>query len=167
MLKLFHKIDQGLDRFCRFALTISVASMLGLTLMNIVLRWTGQSLLWVEPLVRHLVFCCAFLGGSIATGKNSHISIDIMSKILEANNSQKALKIQQAVISLVSALVVAGLAYASFSFMEQEFEFGKEEFLGIHSGFLVAVLPLGFSLIGYRFFFQFMKAFSPEEQKES
>ena len=34
-----------------------------LSVTNIFLRWFDMTIYWVEPLVRHLVFLSAFLGG--------------------------------------------------------------------------------------------------------
>ena len=154
MVAFLKKIDDALDGFCHIALTLFVAAMLLLTLMNIVLRWTGNSYLWVEPLVRQLVFACAFLGGAVATGRSSHIGIDVLSKVMEARSFHLGLRWQKAVVSAASFVVVVMLAVASYDFMKQEFEYGRAEFLGIHSGVFVAVMPLGFALIGFRFLYQ-------------
>ena len=151
MTSIIQKADQALDRFCQITLVVAVALMLSLTLLNIVLRWIGHSILWVEPFVRHLVFLAAFLGGSLAASRNSHIGIDIVSKILEARGSEKGLKILCLITAAASMIVVAWLAWASWEFMLSELEFGQEAFLGIHSGILVGIMPLGFAIIALRF----------------
>lgn len=157
-----HPPQKGLEKsvqiFARFleslsggVLVVAVALMLSLTIINIVLRWLGMSLLWVDPFVRHLVFMSAFLGGVLATGKNCHIGIDILAKVFESTNSHRAQRIHRLILSLASALIVFVLAYASMSFLLQEMEYGKEEFLGLHSSVLIGIMPVGFLLLGLRF----------------
>ena len=73
MIKILKHIDDFIESISKSGLVICIALMLGLTLVNIVLRWFGHTWLWVEPLVRHLVFVCAFLGGALATGSKNHI----------------------------------------------------------------------------------------------
>ena len=131
--------------------------MLGLTLLNIVLRWCGSSLLWAEPLVRHLVFVCAFLGGALATGSGHHIRIDLISRILESRGYQTLGRVVEIVVSLFAVLVLGWLIYAGYSLVQIEFQFGKPSFLDIHSGFLVAIIPVGLALIGIRYLFLLVK----------
>ena len=40
---------------------------------------------------------------------------------------------------------------ASIEFSKSEFEYGKVAFLGIHSGYLASIIPVGFGLILLRF----------------
>ena len=58
--------------------------MMILSITGIVLRWFNIAFLWIDPLVRHLVFICTFLGGAIATGRGTHIGIDIIGRLLES-----------------------------------------------------------------------------------
>ena len=62
--------------------------MLFFSVLTILLRWFGQSLEFVEPFVRHLVFLSTFLGGVLATGRGTHIGIDIIGKLLESMHKQ-------------------------------------------------------------------------------
>lgn len=159
MLNTLRKIDLWYEKVCLAILVVGVALMLVLSLFNIVSRWWGQSFLWIDPLVRHLVFLGAFLGGAIATGKKNHIAVDIVAKFLEAQNQPRLLMRLQGVIALVSLGCVLGLAYASYSFMLQEREYGAEAFLGIHSSWLVGIMPLGFCIIGLRYVYQICEGF--------
>ena len=138
----------------RAALIFSVAAMLSLTLLNIVLRWMGQSIMWIEPLVRHFVFLSAFLGGVLATGARSHIGIDILPRLLEARGYKGAQHLVVRFVMLVSFLVCLTLVWAGISFSIQEFQYGKPGFLNIHSGYLVSIIPAGFFLIAIRFLLQ-------------
>jgi TRAP-type C4-dicarboxylate transport system permease small subunit len=147
---MIEKLDELLEQFAKWAVVICVLLMLALSVLSIVLRWFEYSLMWVDPLVRHLVFISAFLGGSLATGASQHIKIDLVGRILEKSDMRKT-QMLVSILALVSTLVACIiLVVGSFDLMIIEFEYGKKEFLGIHSGFLVGIIPVGMSFIGLR-----------------
>ncbi len=148
--------DEFLDKFCTWGLFVSLGVMIGLTLLNIVLRWFSTTILWVEPFVRQLVFLSAFLGGALATGSRSHIAIDLVGRILEALGWKTVKGILDKIILGFCIFAVFWLAYAGYQFTLVEMEYGKEEFLGIHSSVLVAIVPFGLLLIGFRFCYQLL-----------
>ena len=166
MIKLFKIIDQSIEKLTVVLLVAGVAMMLIFALMTIVLRWFESSFLWLDPLVRHLVFLCTFLGGVMATGRGSHIGIDIVSKTLEVQGKENWLIPMKRIISLVSFLTLLWLIQASYLFMTIELEYGRASFLGLHSGVLVGIIPAGFALIAYRFFYLFIASFSRAETSE-
>jgi TRAP-type C4-dicarboxylate transport system permease small subunit len=118
--------------------------------------------MWIDPLVRHLVFLATFLGGAVATGRGTHIAIDLVSKILEVKEWHHIQVWISRIIYLFSSLILIWLFKASIDFTKVEFEFAKIEFLGISSGYLVAIIPFGVILISFRFFVLFLKSFSKE-----
>lgn len=157
-MKFVIALDKGIEKVSSSLLIIAVFAMLGLSIMNIVMRWFGSSYPWVDPLVRHLVFASAFLGGALATGRGTHIGIEILPKILETRTGQeKNLKMIRAFIALVSCAVIFWLVKASYYFFLSELQYGKVAFLGVHSGALVTIIPIGFFIIGVRFLLQFFK----------
>ena len=109
-----------------------------------------MTLFWVEPLVRHLVFLSAFLGGALATGKRSHIGIDVLHRWLENKKDSNAKLILISTTS-VSIGTLIWLVYAGIEFMKVELQYGRDVFWGVHSGFLVGIIPFGFGLICLRF----------------
>lgn len=155
-MKFLFAVDKFIERISSYSLIISVFFMLLLSVLTIILRWFGETIHWVDPFVRHLVFLSAFLGGVIATGRKSHIGIDIIGKYFESKNKVNVSKNIERVISLACCLTLVWMVKASWQFFQVEAEFGKVAFLGIHSKFLVAIIPVGFSLIAYRFFFIFV-----------
>lgn len=159
-------LDRSLDKACSTALVVGVFLMLFLAVGTIVLRWMEASYPWMEPAVRHLVFICTFLGGVVATGRGSHIGIDILERYLQTTGHEKLQVWLERGISLVAVAVLIWLARASWSFMQIEFQYGKDAFLGIHSGFLVGIIPVGFGLIALRFFFMFLLSFSQEKNQD-
>ena len=156
MLNFFKKIDQIIEFLSKGLLVVVVLGMLFLSVTSIFLRWMETSYAWMEPLIRHLVFSSAFLGGVIATGKNNHIGIDILAKFFEGTKNIKALRWLKVVTSLAACLVLIWLSIASWGFVKLELEFGRTVFWGIESGYLTAIIPTGLVLIAYRFFYKFI-----------
>lgn len=152
-MTIIRKIDQGLDKLASGLLIATVFSMLLLSVSGIVLRWFNVSFMWLDPLVRHLVFISAFLGGVLATGRQTHIGIEIIPKFLEAKGDFKNLAIIRVIIGIISTGTLVWISKASYDFFKIELQYGKEAFLGIHSGYLVGIIPAGFAFLAIRFFF--------------
>lgn len=157
---MLKKIDSFIESFASWFLIFAVSGMLSLAILNIVLRWFSVTILWVEPLIRHLVFLSAFMGGTLATGRKTHIGIDILGKYFESKNMMDAHRWVGRVIAIVSTITLIVLVKAGMDFVSVEAQYGKEAFLGIHSKYLVAIIPFGMSLIAYRFFYLFMNSWS-------
>lgn len=157
---LFRLVDKAIEKGSSFLLVICVALMLSLSVAAIVMRWFDTSFLWIEPFVRHLVFLSTFLGGVIATGRGTHIAIDIINKKIDMSGPDWAKRFSNRILNLASGLALFWLVRASWQFMNIELEYGHEVFWGIHSGFLVGIIPFGLSLIGYRFMYRFLESFS-------
>jgi TRAP-type C4-dicarboxylate transport system permease small subunit len=146
------KMCQPFDRTIEGLLVLSMLALLLFSLLTMIFRWTQVSALWVDPLVRHLVFLNIFLGGIIACHKGQHIGIDIAGKLLEGKGREKLRKVWLVLIALISALGSFALSYSGYLYFVMEQEYGQASALGIHSAFLVAIIPSGFFLIGLRFF---------------
>lgn len=156
---MIKKLETLLDKFAFHALVISVYLMLLLTVLNIVLRWFNSNLLWIDPLVRHLVLMSAFLGGVIATGKDTHIRIDLTAKLLEKINRPSITSWAHRGIYIITMIATVALTYAGMTFTKMEMEYGKIAFLNLHSGFLTAIIPCGMALIFLRYLFKFLLSF--------
>lgn len=158
-MAFFRLIDRAIEKGAAALLVLSVALMLGLSVLAIVLRWFETSLLWLEPFVRHLVFLSAFLGGTIATGRGTHIAIDIFARKIEESGPKWLKDLSQKLLNLAAAAILVWLINASWEFTKVELEYGREVFWNIHSGILVGIIPFGLSLIAYRFFYRFLSLF--------
>jgi TRAP-type C4-dicarboxylate transport system permease small subunit len=155
-MKFFIAFDLLLEKMSRYALISCLFGILFLAVGAIVLRWMGESLMWIDPLVRHLVFLSAFLGGSLATSKGVHIKIDLLAKLLEKYSSDIPKWIHRNLINIFCFVVTLVLTKASWDFYLSEKEFGSPAFLEIHSAYLVGIIPFGFALINLRFFHQLL-----------
>lgn len=164
MTSVITKLDEFLEKVCFYGLVVALTLMLSLSLFNIVGRWFSLTFSWIDPFVRHLVFLSAFLGGGLATGSSKHIGIDLVTKLLENPKYQRFKKLHQRLISLFCVAVLLWLSFASYQLARIEFEFGRAHFMNIHSGYLISIIPLGFILIGLRFFFRFLLTFKVKEE---
>ena len=167
IIKFLRTIDKCIEKFSKVGLLVSVLGMLFISILTIVLRWVNVPLLWADPLVRHLVFLCAFLGGALATGGREHIGIDILGKYLESRGREDIRKHVLRVLDVACVGIVIWLMMASVDFTVMELKHGPIAFLGIHSGVLVGIIPFGLAMICYRFFYLFVSSFFDLDQKES
>ncbi len=150
-MNFIQTFDDILEKVSRWGLISCLFTILGLSVMAIFFRWSGMSFMWLEPLVRHLVFFSAFLGGSLATSKDVHIKIDILTKLLEKLNSTFIHWLHQNLVSLFCVLTTLALLKSSWDLYLSEKEYGAPALLGLHSSVLVAIIPLGIGLIFVRF----------------
>lgn len=155
-MKIFRGLDLAIEKFSHWGLVISVALMLILTVLSIVLRWFNTTFMWIDPLVRHLVFLAAFLGGALATGRDEHIGIDVIPKILENKKMFALQRNFNRAIYLFSTFACIWLLISGYDFFKVEIQYGKHTFLGLHSAVLVGIIPVGFSMMAYRFFYKFL-----------
>ena len=162
------KIDWFVEKVSSHLLVVTILAILLCSCLSIVLRWFHINLTWADSFVRHLVLLGTFLGGVIATGRGNHIGIDLISKLLEVKGLNRAKIIVNRIILVTSGLVLTWMIKSGVDFTIVEMEFSKTEFWGIGSGYLVAMITLGLSLISIRFFTLFLLSFESnlESQKE-
>lgn len=159
MVKWLKKFDHFIDLFCYGGLILSIFLMVAFGISSIILRWKGQSLSWIDPVIRHSVFLSAFLGGTMAAGRKGHIAIDVLSQWWEIKGRVAPKKKLEQLTSLVSFLILIWLGYSAIGLVNLEREFGQSEIPGISSAVLVSIIPVGFFLIAYRFLFLFITSF--------
>lgn len=158
-MKILRYIDKIIARAERWLIVCSLGIMVILTFFNVILRalythahiqWANTILGqvdWTETLVRLLILWVTFLGASLLTGDNRHIKIDIMTPML----SKKFLPIREALLSLVCVIICIILLKASIDYIRIEMEFGGELFYGLPIWLGQIILPIGFSVILFRF----------------
>lgn len=156
MRSFVRRFDRGLELLSRYGLIAAFSGTLILSVTAIVLRWLGLSLMWIEPLVRHLVFLSAFFGGSLATSKNVHIRIDLFTKLIERSSSKTLKWLQFHVVALFCFGTCVVLSKSAWDFYLVEKEFGNISFLDLHSSVLVGIIPFGMALISLRFLNQLL-----------
>ncbi|MCK4411968.1 MAG: TRAP transporter small permease [Candidatus Eisenbacteria sp.] len=129
-------------------LTILILGMIALSMAQIVLRnFFHTGLIWIEPLLRHLVLWIGFTAAVVATGRLRHIHMDVIGRLLPPG---PRLFVTRAT-SLVAATVCVVLARAAWLFLADEQAFGTTGLLEIPVWMLTSVLFPGFALMAARF----------------
>ncbi|MBP9674576.1 MAG: TRAP transporter small permease subunit [Bacteriovoracaceae bacterium] len=164
LIKILTAMDKGLERFCYLTLLVFMGGIILLSSITIFLRWEGLAFLWIDPLVRHLVFACAFLGGTLAVGRREHIGIDIIPKILQRKDQKKYKKRLRQTLDFISFGILIWLVVASFHLVKVEAKNGEFVMLGLHSSILIAIMPLGFSFMAYRYFYHFVASIQGKQK---
>lgn len=164
MFSLVKKCDNIVEKIATWLLVICVMSMLLFSSLSIVARWFHHNITWIDPFVRHLVFIGTFLGGVVATGKGTHIGIDIVGKFVESKGWHSAKAAISRIIMVSSMFVLIWLIKSGVDFTRVEMEFSKEEFWGIGSGYLVMIIPVGLAFLLVRFFLVFLLSFEAKKE---
>jgi TRAP-type C4-dicarboxylate transport system permease small subunit len=138
-------------------LGILLSSMLQIFMRNVL--HTG--FLWTEPMARYLVLWIAFVGALTATSRARHLAIDIVALFL----SPRRRTLLQRVVSVIAAGVCAVLANGAYTYLQQEYGFGKEAFLGLRTWLVQSILLFGFCLLTYRFLVTACFGITPDENE--
>ncbi|MGH1362665.1 MAG: TRAP transporter small permease [Calditrichia bacterium] len=140
-----------------------VTAMVLLAFYQVVLRNVFQEgFLWGEIFLRHLVLWVGFLGASIATRKNKHIRIDLMKRY----TPPKLMKYVASIIDLATLFICGVLAKAGWVFLQAEIEYETILFNEVPAWPFQMIIPIGFALIGFRFFLKIVERFLGIEQEE-
>lgn len=129
-----------------------LAVMIVLAFLQVILRnFFSTGILWVDPLLRHMVLWICFLGASIATHKKKHIKIDIFGRLL----STKSKSVVNMLTNLFAASVSYALMDASYKFILDEQE-AQTVILTINNFEIISwwfqiIIPVGFGLMIFRF----------------
>jgi TRAP-type C4-dicarboxylate transport system permease small subunit len=145
---LLYRLDHWLAGLESAALVVLLSSLLGLGLLQIVLRnvW-ASGLFWAEELLQHLVLWLGFLGASLATRAQSHLRIDVVSHLLPAR-----LHPWVALGTNLAALMVCGLlAHAAWTLVRVEHAAGTTLTFGVAAWVAQSIMPVGLGIMALRF----------------
>lgn len=158
-MKTLTRIDTAIARFEAWLIISFLTLMVTLTFFQVVLRslfiyahagWANDLMGrfdWAEPFVRLLVLWVSFLGASLVTGENKHIKIDLLTHLIPVS----WLPLRELLLSLAGTVVSALMIRASLFYLRTEMSFGGNIFLGLPTWIAQVILPVGFSLICFRF----------------
>lgn len=107
-------------------------------------------IVWIDPLVRHLVLWIALLGASIATRENRHISIDLLAGYLSPALHRRV----QGGLQLFSAFICLFLVHPAIRFLQDDYQVGKTLAFGIPLWVSQAIMPVMMLVLGMRFLLQ-------------
>ena len=138
------------DGILRVGVTVLLLAMVLLSSLQIVLRnFFDSGLLWIDPLLRHLVLVLAFAGALLATGAKRHIQINVLGRLLSGWPN----RIVGAVIAVAAGSICLTLVHGGLRFLRDEIEFGGTVFLALPSWVVVGILPAAFLALAFRFYY--------------
>ena len=141
IFRTLHKIE---DLF----LALLLGVMIVLAPAQIFLRnFFDAGISWADPLLRVLVLWVGLMGAVAASRSDRHIRIDVASKLLPPPLAS----LLGVVTSLFTAVVAGTVAWHSWRFVADEWEFGSTAFSGVPAWAFEVVIPVAFTLISVRY----------------
>ena len=132
---------------------ILIASFLGIMVILVLIQVLLRNLFHTgiiggDSIVKHLLLWIVFMGAGLATRDETHVRIDVVSKIL----SHKWKQVAEIIVTIFSVIVCCILVYASCSFVFVEYEaHGKLPFYNIPVWILEIIIPAGYLVVALRF----------------
>ena len=143
------RFDSYLARIEEFLLILILSFMIVFSFLQVVFRNAFSSgIPGADIFLRNLVLWIAFIGAALTTRYEKHISIDILSRLL----NRKLNAFRKISINAISGTVCCFLTRASWIFMIDEKMAGSELFSGISTWYLLVVLPVTFFIMTFRFY---------------
>ena len=156
-MKWVRSFSDIISRLENLLLVVFVLFMIGLSFAQVVLRnFFSSGFDWGDICLRNVVLWVGFMGASLATRDNRHITVDALTNFL----SPRLKLIAEFVTSSVSVGIGSVFIWASFSFVRSEYEAESLAFLGIPFWIVQIIIPVGFGLITLRFFLKAFEDFS-------
>ena len=141
LVRAAHRLEVGV-------LALIVISMVFLAAAQVAFRNLAHSgILWIDPLLRYLTLWITFLGAAVATREGRHIQMDVLSQVLPPVLKQIAYRVTH----LAAAITCMILVEAAYRYLIAEYQGGEREFLQIPTWILLAIIPLSFGVMAYRF----------------
>ena len=125
-----------------------LTAMIILACSQIVMRnvWDA-GIVWSEPLLRILVLWLGLLGAIAATRDNSHISVDMLSRLMPPLGKRLAGLLANGFSVVICALI----AYHATRFVLMEKADGLIAFGTVPAWICETIIPIGFGLMALRF----------------
>ena len=129
-------------------LVLILAAMIALAGAQIVLRnVTGGGIAWADPALRVLVLWIGMVGALAATRDDSHLTVDVLSRLL----SDRGKAIVRVITDVVTAVVSGIVAWHAARLTLGDREAGLTAFADVPVWVCELILPIGFGLIAVRF----------------
>ena len=138
----------GLRRFEDAMLAAILAAMIVVAAWQVVARnFFDTGLLWGDALVRVLVLWVAMVGAMVASRKDDHIRIDLVSRFVGPAWRRHL----QRFACAFAGLVLAVFAWHSFRFVQFEYQDGVIAFGAVPAWVCESILPLGAGIMSLRY----------------
>ena len=163
----WQKWDDTLGLAEKFLIAATLSIMILMAFLQIILRnvfSTGIS--WGDSLVRYLVLWVGFIGASLASKEEKHITIEVFSRWFSGHGNRYL----KGIPHLVSAIICGLLTFAAWTFVQNEAQMGGTTFLEIPVWIPQIIIPITFALMtlrfGFRAFATFAKNFYTDNKSE-
>lgn len=129
-------------------LVVLLTVMILLASTQILLRnFFDSGIIWIDPILRVLVLWLGMIGATVATRKNKHIRIDLLSRYFDRNTH----RLIQSIVGQVSTWTCLVVAWYGFKWIHLDYMDGMTSFAGIPAWMLEVIIPATFALIGLRY----------------
>jgi TRAP-type C4-dicarboxylate transport system permease small subunit len=129
-------------------LAANLLAMVFLSGLQILLRnLLDSGLLWIDPVLRHLVLLLALTGAIAATGRKRHVQINVLGRLLRGT----AQRISGAAVAGFAGIVCLMIAHACLLLLADEVAFPEVAFLSVPAWVIISALPVAFLVLAYRF----------------
>lgn len=147
-MQFLETINKNIAKIESALLVLIVSSMVILAFLQVVLRnLFDQGILWGDIFLRHLVLWVGFIGASLATRQEKHITIDLFGRMV----SGRWKSLVKVLTNLFSAGVCLLLGGAGWNFVMEERVAGTIVFNDIPAWYFQIIIPIGFLLMMVRF----------------
>lgn len=158
------KIEKTLYLLEKNILVIGLIIMIFTGTMQVILRnLFNTGIEWADMFVRTLVLWLGFLGASLATRREKHINIDIVSKLIK---NPKIEKLRIRIVNIIAFLLIITLLKASINYTMLEAQNNMYAFLKVPTWVVFIIVPISLTLISLRLLLQFVLGDKLEKEEE-
>lgn len=144
----FFKIEAVVSNSESWLLSLWLLSMLVFGTIQVLLRnFFDSGMDWSDMMVRSLVLWVGFTGASLATRRDRHINIEIISRLITAKGFSK---FRIVYVRLVSLIISVLLLKASITYIFLEAENEMTAFLGVPTWIIFIIVPVSLFLMSAR-----------------
>lgn len=137
--------------------------MIVIAVIQIVMRnFMGAGLIWAESLLRIIVLWLALLGAMVASRNDEHIAIDVLVDKLPQNIGYFVMRLTR----VLTALICSVVAWYSFKFVIDEYEYGDIAFGIIPHWLCEAIIPFSLTIMAIRYFISALLVNQSETQNQ-
>jgi TRAP-type C4-dicarboxylate transport system permease small subunit len=148
IIKIFNKTEEAF-------LVLLLSILIGIAILQIILRIFSRSISWFDEVIKYSVLWIGFVAASLAARENKHIKIDIIGKFVKGRAKSIILIISNIASSIVSIILCV---FSIIYLIKIEYTSNIESpFLNIRRWILLIIIPVGFGIMGLRFFIKFLK----------
>ncbi|MFC1849456.1 TRAP transporter small permease [candidate division CSSED10-310 bacterium] len=163
-LQILNRLNELIARVETWLLVLIVMFVVSGAFIQVFLRnFFNFAIEGGDIFLRHLVLWIGFIGASLATKEEKHITIDVLTRL-----SGPTLKKTARVFTFLFAIIISLLlARAGWIFVVSEHKYEVLLFGSMKAWYLELIIPVGFLLIGCRFFVNLLNLLFQSEEVKS